>query len=123
MPPSACSTWLKKWAAIGSDRARVLSRVKRVLLTGMLGTGKSSVVRELAACGFKAIDAYDGWSESVPDGRQMWREDGTAGHGTRRRPVRRGLREEPGAIPCAVGPHHPAERSARGSRQTAGPQD
>jgi len=44
-------------------------------VTGMSGTGKSSVVRELAARGFKAVDTDDGWSEPVPGGRQMWRED------------------------------------------------
>lgn len=49
--------------------------VKRVLVTGMSGTGKSSVVRELAARGFKAVDTDDGWSEPLPDGRQRWRED------------------------------------------------
>jgi dephospho-CoA kinase len=57
------------------DRARTLLRVKRVLLTGMSGTGKSSVVRELAARGFKAVDTDDGWSEPLPCGRQRWRED------------------------------------------------
>jgi dephospho-CoA kinase len=41
----------------------------------MSGTGKSSVVRELAARGFKAVDTDHGWSESVPGGRQRWRED------------------------------------------------
>jgi dephospho-CoA kinase len=41
----------------------------------MSGTGKSSVVRELAARGFKAVDTDDRWSEPLPDGRQMWRED------------------------------------------------
>jgi dephospho-CoA kinase len=41
----------------------------------MSGTGKSSVIRELAARGFKAVDTDDGWSEPLPDGRQMWRED------------------------------------------------
>jgi hypothetical protein len=41
----------------------------------MSGTGKSSVVRELAARGFKAVDTDDGWSEPLPDDRQMWRED------------------------------------------------
>jgi dephospho-CoA kinase len=41
----------------------------------MSATGKSSVVRELAARGFKAIDTDDGWSEPLPDGRQRWRED------------------------------------------------
>jgi len=41
----------------------------------MSGTGKSSVVGELAARGFKAVDTDDGWSKPRPDGRQMWRED------------------------------------------------
>jgi dephospho-CoA kinase len=41
----------------------------------MSGTGKSSVVRELVARGYKAVDTDDGWSEPQPDGRQMWRED------------------------------------------------
>ena len=41
----------------------------------MSGTGKSSIVRELAARGFKAVDTDDGWSEPLPDGRQMWRAD------------------------------------------------
>jgi shikimate kinase len=49
--------------------------VKRVLLTGMSGTGKSSVIQALSARGFKAVDTDDGWCEPVPDGRQRWRED------------------------------------------------
>ena len=49
--------------------------VKRVLLTGMSGTGKSSVVRELTARGYKAVDTDDGWCEPLPDGRQQRRED------------------------------------------------
>ena len=55
--------------------ARTLQGVKRVLLTGMSGTGKSSIVRALAARGYKAIDTDDGWCEPLPDGRQRWRED------------------------------------------------
>jgi AAA domain len=49
--------------------------VKRVLLTGMSGTGKSSVIHALSARGFKAVDTDDGWCEPLPDGRQRWRED------------------------------------------------
>jgi dephospho-CoA kinase len=49
--------------------------VKRVLLTGMSGTGKSSVVRALTERGYKAVDTDDGWSEPLPDGRQRWREE------------------------------------------------
>jgi dephospho-CoA kinase len=49
--------------------------VKRVLLTGMSGTGKSSVTEALAARGYKAVDTDDGWCEPLPDGRQRWREN------------------------------------------------
>jgi dephospho-CoA kinase len=49
--------------------------VKRVLLTGMSGTGKSALVRELVARGYKAVDTDDGWCVPQPDGRQLWREE------------------------------------------------
>ena len=49
--------------------------MKRVLLTGMSGTGKSSVIRALAARGYKAVDTDEGWGEPLPGGRQRWRED------------------------------------------------
>jgi dephospho-CoA kinase len=52
--------------------------VKRVLLTGMSGTGKSSVVQALVASGYKAVDTDDGWCEPLPDGRQQWREEAIA---------------------------------------------
>lgn len=52
-----------------------IARVKRVLVTGMSATGKSSVVRELLIRGYKAVDTDDGWCEPLPDGRQRWRED------------------------------------------------
>ncbi|NEE00106.1 hypothetical protein G1H10_07975 [Phytoactinopolyspora halotolerans] len=41
----------------------------------MSGVGKSSVVRELAVRGYKAVDTDDRWCAPLPDGRQMWRED------------------------------------------------
>ncbi len=44
----------------------------------MSGTGKSSVVRALAARGYKAVDTDDGWTRPLPDGRQLWREDAIA---------------------------------------------
>ena len=47
----------------------------RVLITGMSGTGKSSVIVELAALGYKAVDTDNGWCEPQPDGRQRWREN------------------------------------------------
>ncbi|MGH3145832.1 MAG: AAA family ATPase [Rubrobacter sp.] len=61
--------------------------MKRVLLTGMSGTGKSTVIEELAARGYKAVDAdYSGLSELVdvpedqptgldPGQDWVWRED------------------------------------------------
>ena len=49
--------------------------MKRVLLTGMSGTGKSSAIHALSARGFKAVDTDDGWCEPLQDGRQRWRED------------------------------------------------
>ena len=74
------------WQHLGVDEGYG-DGVKRVLLTGMSGTGKSTVIEELAARGYKAVDTdYDGLSElvSVPDdlptglepGQDwVWRED------------------------------------------------
>lgn len=61
--------------------------MKRVLLTGMSGTGKSTLIGELAARGYKAVDTdEDGLSELVnvpadeptgldPGQDWVWRED------------------------------------------------
>lgn len=50
--------------------------MKRILLTGMSGTGKSTVIGELAARGYRAIDMDEpGWSECGPDGDWIWREE------------------------------------------------
>lgn len=53
----------------------------RVLVTGMSGTGKSTVLIQLAERGHLVVDADDeGWSQELPtaDGRsreQLWHED------------------------------------------------
>jgi shikimate kinase len=64
-----------------------MSRMKRILLTGMSGTGKSTVIDALAARGYKAVDAdcdeFSEWVATIGDvgspvevGRDwVWRED------------------------------------------------
>jgi shikimate kinase len=50
--------------------------MRRVLLTGMSGTGKSSVIAELKRRGFAAIDMDEpGWSVRDAEGHQRWREE------------------------------------------------
>jgi dephospho-CoA kinase len=64
--------------------------VKRILITGMSGTGKSTIIAELAARGYKAVDAdspeYSQWVEVSGDTSALgspqwgardwvWRED------------------------------------------------
>jgi hypothetical protein len=50
--------------------------MSRTLLTGMSGTGKSSVIHELRKRGFSAIDMDEpGWSFHNAEGHQLWCED------------------------------------------------
>ena len=50
--------------------------VRRVLITGMSGSGKSSVIEALAARGLKAIDTdWDPRWERVSGDEWIWRED------------------------------------------------
>jgi dephospho-CoA kinase len=51
--------------------------VRRILVTGMSGTGKSSALRELARRGFATVDTDEpGWTVwDDDDGGWVWRED------------------------------------------------
>ena len=51
--------------------------MRRILVTGMSGTGKSTALAELARRGFRVVDTDDPpWSEwSEADGGYVWRED------------------------------------------------
>lgn len=53
--------------AAGSDEPNRLAVMARVLITGMSGAGKTTVLRELSRRGYRTIDTdYDGWV--LPDG-------------------------------------------------------
>lgn len=50
--------------------------LKRILLTGMSGTGKSTLVGRLRALGYQAVDVDDeGWTRVAADGGWVWQED------------------------------------------------
>jgi adenylate kinase len=53
--------------------------VKRVLVTGMAGTGKSTVIGRLGELGYRVVDTdYGGFSVEVDSGdgpERLWRED------------------------------------------------
>jgi broad-specificity NMP kinase len=59
------------------SRSNSLLGVRRVLVTAMSGTGKSTVLAELARRGFQVVETDDApWSEwSEADGGYVWRED------------------------------------------------
>jgi predicted ATPase len=49
--------------------------VRRILVTGMSGTGKSSALAELARQGFRTVDTDEpGWTVEDADGGQWWDE-------------------------------------------------
>jgi shikimate kinase len=50
--------------------------MKRILLTGISGTGKSTVSEQLAHLGYRALDLdSEGLCEWDADGNELWRED------------------------------------------------
>jgi shikimate kinase len=56
-------------------RGFTLGEVMRVLITGMSGVGKSSVLHELARRGYRTVDTdYGDYHETI-DGETLWRED------------------------------------------------
>jgi len=58
---------------------RKVGAMKRVLLTGMSGTGKSSLIQALRTLGYRAVDMDEpGWSIYSATGDWIWREDRVA---------------------------------------------
>ena len=49
--------------------------MKRALITGMSGTGKSSLLDQLAARGYRTVDTDYGDYFHTVDGERLWRED------------------------------------------------
>jgi adenylate kinase family enzyme len=53
--------------------------VRRVLVTGMTGTGKSSALEALTRRGFRTVDTdsphWSEWAEGPDGGEWLWRED------------------------------------------------
>jgi shikimate kinase len=50
--------------------------MRRILLTGMSGNGKSAIIEELTARGYRAVDIdQPGWSVHAEDGDWIWNEE------------------------------------------------
>jgi dephospho-CoA kinase len=53
--------------------------VRRILVTGMSGTGKSAALAQLALRGFRTVDTDEpGWTVEAADGGQWWEEERVA---------------------------------------------
>jgi len=77
-PLDACS--ILAWASVREchqSPSNSLLGMRKVLVTGMSGTGKSTALAELAKRGFQVVETDDApWSEwSEADGGYVWRED------------------------------------------------
>lgn len=48
--------------------------MRRILITGMSGVGKSTVLDALAAHGIATVDLENEWCIAQPDGTQLWDE-------------------------------------------------
>jgi 8-oxo-dGTP pyrophosphatase MutT (NUDIX family) len=63
----------------GADPPARLLQMKRVLLTGISGTGKSTVINKLGELGYKVVDTdYGGFTVDVDSGagpERLWRDD------------------------------------------------
>lgn len=54
---------------------RIVLAMTRVLITGMSGTGKSTLLDELAARGYPTVDTDYGDYYELVDGERLWRTD------------------------------------------------
>ena len=67
-------------------RPATVSEVRRILLTGMSGTGKTTALAELARRGFRTVETDDpGWKELRDDGEPIWRDETHVGAARRGR--------------------------------------
>ncbi len=95
-------------------------RMKRVLLTGMSGTGKSTLVRALAARGYTAVDTdSDEWCEWVDVGVGAERAGMAAGPNWVWRADRIGHLWRPKTPPCCSSAGASRTRASSTSSSTA----
>lgn len=67
------------WPRSARGSAGNIARMKRILITGMSGTGKSALIDALGERGLRAVDLDEpGWSISADDGDWIWHEERVA---------------------------------------------